>query len=249
MIPRRTLALVLALWFSSIAARAQAPEPAEPPASSVLAVSAQIVNPLPGSKLAANVAAFVWNAGSGVNGYWLTIGSSAGTADLYSSGAWTAGTYAIVQNLPMDGRTLYARLYSLVGSAYQSVDATFSAGTGAGIQRADLLGMWWQPLGTEGGPFPISYAQLWTFTPSNCLGNVCGGRRQGWFTQGGSGWVGGQSYPFSWTFQTPVITANFTSSQDLVFVNAIYVGPPYTVLSVVTNKVGPSFLIYAGPVN
>jgi hypothetical protein len=84
---------------------------------------AQLTSPAPGSTLMASTVAFQWTGGVGVSEYYLWVGTSAGANDLINQDQGTSlgGT---VTRLPIDGRTLYVRLWSLVGT-WQFCDAVY----------------------------------------------------------------------------------------------------------------------------
>jgi hypothetical protein len=70
---------------------------------------------------------FTWSAGNGVTEYYLFLGSSGvGSNDLYSSG-YTTHTSLNVTGLPVNGETVYARLYSYLGGAWHYLDYTYTA--------------------------------------------------------------------------------------------------------------------------
>ena len=89
---------------------------------------ATLTSPAPGSTLTGSAATFTWSAGTGVTGYKLTVGDlSSGSSNLYNSGVLRNKTSASVGNLPMNGETLYVRLCSYMGSAWQCIDSTYTA--------------------------------------------------------------------------------------------------------------------------
>jgi hypothetical protein len=91
------------------------------------ATPAVLTSPTPGSTLTSSSATFQWTAGSGVTQYVLGIGSTGvGSYDLYNSTPITA-TQASVTGLPINGETLYARLYSLINGTWQYHDYTYTA--------------------------------------------------------------------------------------------------------------------------
>ncbi|MCC6419218.1 MAG: hypothetical protein IT429_13365, partial [Gemmataceae bacterium] len=87
-------------------------------------VPAAMTSPLNGSALASATATFQWSAGSATQ-FGLWIGSTPGSRDIAATGgaaaSYTAG------GLPTDGRTLYVRLWSLVGGAWQFNDYVYTA--------------------------------------------------------------------------------------------------------------------------
>lgn len=99
---------------------------------------AAITAPAPGSTFTSPSATFTWSAGTGVTNYWLDVGTSLGSGNI-SNGA-TTSLLRTVHLLPIDGRTIYVRLWSFQGGAWQSpIDYTFTACTACGSDpRATL---------------------------------------------------------------------------------------------------------------
>jgi hypothetical protein len=88
-------------------------------------VPAAITSPTPGSTLGAS-ATFNWTAGAGVTKYEFRLGSTGpGSQDLDYLLSATALSSGLVNNLPTNGATLYARLYSLINGAWQHTDYTY----------------------------------------------------------------------------------------------------------------------------
>ena len=87
--------------------------------------------PTPGSTLSGSSVTFDWTAGTGASAYWLTVGSTAGGDDYYSSGNLGNVLTAIVNGLPTNGSTLYVTLYSLIGGAWVPNAYTYTALSGA----------------------------------------------------------------------------------------------------------------------
>jgi hypothetical protein len=88
---------------------------------------AAIISPVNGATLADSTVTFHWSAGMGVSEYWLYLSKAApGGKDIYSGtlGSTTSKTFA---NLPTDGSTLYARLWSKIGAAWQYADYSYKA--------------------------------------------------------------------------------------------------------------------------
>jgi uncharacterized protein YkwD len=107
------------------------PRPTATPPSGAKAV---LTSPAPGSTLPGSTATFAWSAGTSVSHYWLSVGTTgAGSANLYSQLAGAGGTArsATVGGLPTNGATVYVRLYSMIGGAWQTADYTFRAAGGA----------------------------------------------------------------------------------------------------------------------
>jgi hypothetical protein len=91
------------------------------------ATQATLTSPAPSSTLTGSSVTFTWSAGNGVTEYYLFLGSSGvGSNDLYSSG-YTTHTSLNVTGLPVNGETVYARLYSYLGGAWHYLDYTYTA--------------------------------------------------------------------------------------------------------------------------
>ena len=69
--------------------------------------------------------------------YWLYVGSTPGGADLWSQDQGT-NLSTTVSGLPIDGRTLYVRLYSVIGGVWSFNDYTYTA-AGTPPAVAELL--------------------------------------------------------------------------------------------------------------
>ncbi|MFC3645065.1 reprolysin-like metallopeptidase [Aquibium oceanicum] len=90
---------------------------------------AVMTSPTPGSVLGSAVT-FEWTKGTGVTQYWLNVGSTgAGSYNVYQ-GSQGTNTSRAVSALPATG-TIYVRLYSLIGGAWQFNDYTYTAGVAA----------------------------------------------------------------------------------------------------------------------
>ena len=97
--------------------------------------NAVITTPTPLSTLNANSVTFNWTAGTGATSYWLDVGNAAGGNQWYQSGNLGNVLTTTAPNLPADGSTLYATLYSLVGGQWVSnFSTTYKAAPGAVMQ-------------------------------------------------------------------------------------------------------------------
>jgi hypothetical protein len=93
------------------------------------AAQAVLTTPAPGSTLPGASATFTWTAatGSGNQGYWLFLGTTgAGSKNLFDSGQQT-GTSATVNDLPTNGETIYARVYTDFNGTLVYNDYTYTA--------------------------------------------------------------------------------------------------------------------------
>lgn len=98
---------------------------------------AQITEPAPGSTLAGSTATFRWNAGVAVTRYYLFIGLWQGGNTIFSQDMNTAQEVTVT-NLPVDGSTLYVRLWSYIDGAWQFHDYTYRAAGTVTPARAEL---------------------------------------------------------------------------------------------------------------
>jgi hypothetical protein len=84
-----------------------------------------LTSPAPSSTLAGSSVTFSWTPGSAkFFKFWL--GTTIGSNNIYGIGQ-TEKTSVTVSNLPTNGKTVYARLYYLVGSVWQYTDYTYTA--------------------------------------------------------------------------------------------------------------------------
>ncbi len=95
---------------------------------------ATMESPAPGA-LPAGPVTFTWTAGTGVSTTYLWIGTEPGGHNLANFGGGSDLSYT-ANKLPMDGSTLYVRLWSRIDGALQYSDYTYTA---AMIVKAALL--------------------------------------------------------------------------------------------------------------
>ena len=80
---------------------------------------------------------FTWSAGSGATAYWLDVGSVQGQGNIFGQNVALA-TSQTVSGIPTDGSTLYVKLWTQAGGAWQFNDYTYKAAGGSG--KATLTG-------------------------------------------------------------------------------------------------------------
>jgi surface antigen/uncharacterized membrane protein len=86
-----------------------------------------ITSPLPGSTLVSSTVTFQWSSGTGVTNYFLYIGRSFGENDIYAQ-SQGLNLSATVTGLPVDGSTLYVRLWwATTATGWQFSDYTYTA--------------------------------------------------------------------------------------------------------------------------
>ncbi len=94
-------------------------------------IAPAITSPAPASTLTGPSQPFAWS-GSGVTSWWIYAGSAVGGAQYFNSGNLGTATGVDVTGLPVDGSTVYVRLwYQYSGGAWKSVDSTYTASTAA----------------------------------------------------------------------------------------------------------------------
>jgi sugar lactone lactonase YvrE len=90
-------------------------------------LSATLTSPAPNSTLTGSNVTFTWLAATDVTEYYLFLGSNGvGSNNLYNSG-YTTHKSVNVTGLPVNGETVYARLYSFSGGAWHYLDYTYTA--------------------------------------------------------------------------------------------------------------------------
>ena len=107
-----------------------------------------ITSPLQGPPLSGPTETFSWTTGGTPNiiEWWLYIGTSQGTSDIYDSGriVGVSMTTDTVSGLPTDGSTLHARLWWKVsGGGWSSTDHTYTASNNkpAGTRHSAVDGL------------------------------------------------------------------------------------------------------------
>jgi probable HAF family extracellular repeat protein len=91
--------------------------------------AAQMQLPVPGSTLPGSAATFTWTPVDGSSQYWLTVGTTAGGAQILDA-SQALRTSATVSKLPVDGKAVYVRLWTKrAGQAWKYLDYTYKAAT------------------------------------------------------------------------------------------------------------------------
>ena len=86
-----------------------------------------LTTPPPGSTLSSSSVTFNWIAAAGTSAYWLTVGSTAGGDDYYSSGNLGNVLTTTVNGLPTNGSPVYVTLYSLIVGVWAPNTYTYTA--------------------------------------------------------------------------------------------------------------------------
>jgi hypothetical protein len=87
---------------------------------------AQITDPVMGTVLPSSTVTFLWGPVSNNVSYYLEIGTTQGSADIY--GQAVTGGSTTVSGLPMDDRIFYVRLWSSIGGVWQYNEYNYYTG-------------------------------------------------------------------------------------------------------------------------
>ncbi|MDQ6740650.1 MAG: hypothetical protein M3021_09895 [Actinomycetota bacterium] len=100
---------------------------------------ADITSPT-GASITTGTPTFEWSGGSCVSQFYLYVGSSYRGTDLYNSGplARTDSSATVSPEIPVNGRTIYVRLWSLVNDSWQLVDHSYIIGACQNPSKADI---------------------------------------------------------------------------------------------------------------
>jgi uncharacterized protein YkwD len=93
------------------------------PSSSTKAV---MVSPTPGSRFTSTTVTFNWAAASGASEYFLYVGRSRGSNNIYGQ-SQGLNLSRLVSGLPSNGSTVYVRLWTRVGSTWSYNDYTYTS--------------------------------------------------------------------------------------------------------------------------
>ncbi len=85
------------------------------------------MTPPPESQLSTGTVTFGWKPSTKVDQYYLKVGSAVDTDDIYGSDQGAATSVA-VSGIPVDGRTIFLRLFMRAGQDWQFQDFTYSTG-------------------------------------------------------------------------------------------------------------------------
>lgn len=87
---------------------------------------AEMLSPVSGSTFSSSTVNFSWSRGSNIYEYFLYVGNSSGTNDIYGYSQGTSQS-ATVYSIPTDGRTIYVRLWSRSSQGWFYNDYTYKA--------------------------------------------------------------------------------------------------------------------------
>jgi sugar lactone lactonase YvrE len=115
-------------------------------------VPATLALPTQGTALAATGQVFTWAPVTGATGYTLYLGTSAGGGNLLD--AHTTNTTVTTGSLPINGETIYARLWTNFNGVWKYTDSTFTAAAPATLTSP-----------TAGATITAAAGQTFTWAP------------------------------------------------------------------------------------
>ena len=99
-----------------------------------------ISEPAANSSLSGTTQTFNWAAnGTDVSNWWFYAGSSPGAYDIANSGSLGTVTQYDVVGLPVDGSTVYVRLWYVSGTQWRFTDSTYTAAQASNVALPELL--------------------------------------------------------------------------------------------------------------
>jgi hypothetical protein len=90
---------------------------------------ATITSPSNGSTLTSSSQTFDWNAGGGATQYVIWAGANGAGSNNITAMDRGGNLNATITGLPVDGSTIYVRLWSLIGASWEFIDYTYTAVT------------------------------------------------------------------------------------------------------------------------
>jgi len=112
--------------IEAIAASSGTPVSSVASATYSIDTPAALTTPSSPSQFTSTTVTFDWTPGNTATNFELYLGTSVGSSNLYNSGNVTATTET-VSELPSNGETIYARLYSLINGTWQYANYTYTA--------------------------------------------------------------------------------------------------------------------------
>ncbi|MBI5684217.1 MAG: putative Ig domain-containing protein [Verrucomicrobia bacterium] len=99
-------------------------------------LTAQMISPTNGTTLLSTPVTLNWSSGTGASQYALWVGSAPGDYDLHALLVGTSRTQAL--SVPLDGGSVYVRLWSLVGGTWQFNDYAYETSSGGAAVKAQM---------------------------------------------------------------------------------------------------------------
>jgi|GEM_PF-723530 len=89
----------------------------------------EMTSPAPGSTLSDSTETFTWDAGNNADQYWLYVGRTQGSSNYFSEGASNTTLTKTVSGLPVDGSSVWIRLWTRHGNTWTFQDYEYTAHT------------------------------------------------------------------------------------------------------------------------
>ena len=101
-----------------------------------------LTSPAQGGTFAGPTETFTWATAAGANGYFLHLGTTGvGSDNLLNSAEYSGTTASVtINSLPVNGETIYARLFTDYNGTHVHVDYTFKASAQAGLTEPGTSG-------------------------------------------------------------------------------------------------------------
>jgi len=133
-----------------------------------------LLTPAPGSTVTTPGTTFTWSQGVAVSQYDLRVGTTLNGGDIYESGHTTATSSPLVA-LPGGNKTIFVRLYSLIGSTWTATNYTFTGPAAAISVNITPSGSQSYVQGSPNATFsattsndPLNQGVSWSLNPSGC---------------------------------------------------------------------------------
>src|SRR5213075_1719478 len=97
---------------------------------------AQIISPSDGSNFNSGTVTFNWSSGSGAAAYYMYVGTSFNSNDIYNS--YVTNNSTTVSGIPTDGRTIYVTMWSSFNNVWQPIYYTYRSCGSCGVVVAEL---------------------------------------------------------------------------------------------------------------
>ncbi len=89
-------------------------------------ICGKLTTPVPGSTLSGSTVTFSWTAGTGVEAYWLDVGTIVGKGDIFAANLGTATSHT-VSGIPTTGQPIYVQLWSMINGVWNLNRYTYAA--------------------------------------------------------------------------------------------------------------------------
>jgi hypothetical protein len=110
----------------------------------VSSVPISLLGPEPGSTVLGSSVLVSWTSRASVSAIWLDVGTTLGGTQIYAGAQAAGASSRVVSGLPIDGSTVYVRLWALGAGVWRHRDYTFtSASAGVNVRDYGAIGDGW----------------------------------------------------------------------------------------------------------